>query len=569
MNYKYYKGEFKGLSAKKDSVLSIGKHNFYDFKWSYIQIKNIQEIEAYDVEKEKIGDYYFTNVIKPKKYTLIPFYFQSIHSRLFEIKSKKDFFWIEYVSVFLPKLRRRPDVFISVNEENYFNENLHDVLLRDIKLNEDTNAYVKKDFVELNGTIYFKIEIPKVVQPTPIEFESNNGMNRSENVDLNGDGDTTFTVEVDSTSTGSGDSIQKPITDPIHLPPPGPTLPKLSTKFFSIFFSTLFWLILLASFWVFFPNYFYFALVAFIGWFITRFTSNSTLKSIFTFLFAGAILFFLFSLFSNKDAFVDPTVAKKDGSIVVSPPKQVDKNGEVDYEITKNINWFDFLKNKFQLVYTTSVQSFFQSQKEHNQAEINISKSAKNPISYYNKLFLKLELLDETKIDSIVRLLSKKAESKRLNQLQTAEMVTTFIQEIPYVLIHQSSCKQIMDASPDDSFVVKYHNEQKPCMPNIPGGVQSPYEFLHNLKGDCDTRSLLGYSILKKLNIASSVWVSKAYGHSVLGIGLPIGNGVYKNIKGINHYPVELTAKEFRLGMIAPQHRDMSNWDIALYSNNY
>jgi hypothetical protein len=277
----------------------------------------------------------------------------------------------------------------------------------------------------------------------------------------------------------------------------------------------------------------------------------------------------LFSLFSNKDAFVDPTVAKKDGSIVVSPPKQVDKNGEVDYEITKNINWFDFLKNKFQLVYTTSVQSFFQSQKEHNQAEINISKSAKNPISYYNKLFLKLELLDETKIDSIVRLLSKKAESKRLNQLQTAEMVTTFIQEIPYVLIHQSSCKQIMDASPDDSFVVKYHNEQKPCMPNIPGGVQSPYEFLHNLKGDCDTRSLLGYSILKKLNIASSVWVSEAYGHSVLGIGLPIGNGVYKNIKGINHYPVELTAKGFRLGMIAPQHRDMSNWDIALYSNNY
>ena len=151
MNYKYYKGEFKGLSAKKDSVLCIGKHNFYDFKWSYIQIKNIQEIEAYEIEKEKIGDYYFTNVIKPKKYILLPFYCQSIHSRFFEIKSKKDFFWIEYVSVFLPKLRRRPEVFISVNEENYFNENLHDVLLRDIKLNEDSNAYVKKDFVELNG----------------------------------------------------------------------------------------------------------------------------------------------------------------------------------------------------------------------------------------------------------------------------------------------------------------------------------------------------------------------------------------------------------------------------------
>lgn len=568
MNYKYYKGDFTGLSTKKDSVLSIGKHNFYDFKWSYIQIKNIQEIEAYDVEKEKLGDYYFSNVIKPKKYLLLPFYFQSIHSRSFEIKSKKDFFWIEYVSVFLPKLRKRPDVFISVNEENYFNENLHDVLLRKIQLNEDSNVYAKKDFIELNGTIYFKIEIPKVVPPTPIEFESKNGLNRSENVDLIG-ADSTLTVEADSASTDSDATIQEPIIDPIKEPQPGPTLPKLSSKFFSIFFTTLFWLMLLASFWVFFPNYFYFALVAFIGWFITRFTSNSTLKSIFSFLFAGALLFFLFSLFSNKEAFVDPTVTKKDGSIEVSPPKQVDKNGEIDYEITKNINWYDFLTNKFQLIYTTSVQSFFETQKEHNQAEINLRKTAKNPISYYNKLFLKLELLDETKIDSIVRVLSNKAVAKKLNQLQTAEMVTTFIQEIPYVLIHQSSCKEIMDSSPDDSFVVKYHNEQKPCMPNVPGGVQSPYEFLHNLKGDCDTRSLLGYSILKKLNIASSVWVSEAYGHSILGIGLPIGNGVYKNIKGINHYPVELTAKGFRLGMIAPQHRDMSNWDIALYSNNY
>jgi hypothetical protein len=63
--------------------------------------------------------------------------------------------------------------------------------------------------------------------------------------------------------------------------------------------------------------------------------------------------------------------------------------------------------------------------------------------------------------------------------------------------------------------------------------------------------------------------VSEAYGHSILGVGLPVGNGVYKTIKGLNHYGVELTNKGFRLGMIAPQQRDMSNWDIALYSNTF
>jgi len=109
--------------------------------------------------------------------------------------------------------------------------------------------------------------------------------------------------------------------------------------------------------------------------------------------------------------------------------------------------------------------------------------------------------------------------------------------------------------------------ENKPCLPNIPGGVQSPYEFAHNLMGDCDTRSLLGYTILKKLGIPCSLWVSEAYGHSVLGVGLPIGNGTYKQINGIRHYPTELTAKGFRLGMIAPEQQNMSNWDITLFFN--
>ena len=571
MNYKYYKGDFTGLSAKKNSVLSIGKHNFYDFKWSYIQIKNIQEIEAYDVEKEKIGDYYYSNVIRPKKYILWPFYLQSIHSRLFEIKTKKDFFWIEYASVFLPKLRRRPDFFIPVNEDNYFNENLHDVVLRDIKLKENSNAYINKDFVELNGTIYFKIKIPEVKKPTTTEIENNNGMNRSENVVLKGEIDTTTVIENAKGETGTGEIINGPITEPIENP--GPTLPSFSGKWLGILFGTFLWILLLGFFWLFFPNYFIFALIAFVGWFISRFIANTNLKFIFNLLFIGAFLIFLGTIFMNRDSFIDPTVDKKDGSVKINPPKPVKKEGaseeDIDYEISKDISWFDFITNKYELQYNTSVQSFFESQKEHVAADITFLKTAKDPISYYRKLFNKLELLDETKIDSIVRLLANKAESKKLNQLQTAEMVTTFIQEIPYVLVHQNSCQQIMESEPGDSFVVTYHNEQKPCLANIPGGIQSPYEFLHNLKGDCDTRSLLAYSILKKLNIAASVWISETYGHSVLGIGLPIGNGVYKSINGVKHYPVELTSKGFRLGMIAPQHKDMSNWDIALYSNNY
>ena len=90
---------------------------------------------------------------------------------------------------------------------------------------------------------------------------------------------------------------------------------------------------------------------------------------------------------------------------------------------------------------------------------------------------------------------------------------------------------------------------------------------MHNLKGDCDTRSLYAFTILKELGIPASVWISETYGHSVLGVGLPVGNGFYKEINGVKHYAVELTAKGFRLGMISPEQQIQSNWDIALFYN--
>jgi hypothetical protein len=175
---------------------------------------------------------------------------------------------------------------------------------------------------------------------------------------------------------------------------------------------------------------------------------------------------------------------------------------------------------------------------------------------------------DNSKIKEIVAQFSDKARSKNLNQLETAEMVTTFVQEIPYYLVHDYTCEQVINNS-NSSFISEYHNDGRPCLPNVPGGVQSPYEFLHNLKGDCDTRSLLAFSILKELGISASVWVSEAYGHSILGVGLPFTGGVNKNIDGITHYGVELTAKGYRIGMVSPEHNNMSNWNVALSYNQH
>jgi hypothetical protein len=69
------------------------------------------------------------------------------------------------------------------------------------------------------------------------------------------------------------------------------------------------------------------------------------------------------------------------------------------------------------------------------------------------------------------------------------------------------------------------------------------------------------------LGISSSVWVSEQYGHSILGVGVPVSSGAQKSVMGVPHYGVELTAKGYRLGMISPDQRNLRNWDIALYKN--
>lgn len=531
MNYKCFKGNFTGISNTKDLVLSLGKHNFYNFNWSYIKITDIVAINEYDVEKEKTGDFYYNKQINSKN------------------------FW----------RRNSPDIFIPVTEDHFFEGELHEVIVKDFKMDGDSQGYIKKDFIELTGTIYFKIKQP-VIKPIAILTQTSTiGTNRSEKIDdtITQEYTTTFIEDVVS-------SIEKinVATNPIST-----SFPTVSRNWLSKIFGVFFWLFLLSFFWLFLHQYFYLALFGAIGWLISRFLTNRFLKTAFNLIFGAVFLMFLATLFSNKGSLIDPTIPKKEGTIKISPPKQVKTNDsnfdDPDYEIEKEINWYDFITNKYGLKYITTVKSFFETQKNHSKVDNLYSKTSTNPISYFNKLYSNLEAFDSKKIDSIVKVLGKKASEKKLNQIQTAEMVVTFIQEIPYVLVHQNSCEQVMHSDKEDSFIVTYHQDKKPCLPNIPGGVQSPYEFLHNLKGDCDTRSLLGYAILKKMNISASVWVSQAYGHSILGVGLPVGNGVSKNVNGLNHYGVELTNKGFRLGVISPQQRDMSNWDIALYFNNF
>lgn len=232
-----------------------------------------------------------------------------------------------------------------------------------------------------------------------------------------------------------------------------------------------------------------------------------------------------------------------------------------DYLIDHEVLWKDFINNDYDSKYITSTLKFAESNRMHNAwASVPQNKVS----NFWGEIYDNMSTSDNPKLDSLVRYFQNERQAKGLNELEAAEMVVAFIQEIPYVLVHDGSCAE---ASAQGGFMAEYHSEGRECLAEIVAGVQSPYEFIHNMKGDCDTRSLLGYTILSKMKIPCSIWVSQAYGHSIMGVALPAQSKNYKTVNGMRHFGVELTARGFRVGMMASDQIDMDNWTVVLFNN--
>lgn len=134
-------------------------------------------------------------------------------------------------------------------------------------------------------------------------------------------------------------------------------------------------------------------------------------------------------------------------------------------------------------------------------------------------------------------------QARTMDAREQLEAMVTCVQSIPYSLVLDIPCP--VDAGP--------------CKGMAPFGLNPPAGFVADLKGDCDTRALLLYSLLDRKGYDVAILLSERYTHAMLGVAAR-AQGAYLAHEGKRYYFWETTARGFRLGELHPRYGDLRYW---------
>ena len=241
---------------------------------------------------------------------------------------------------------------------------------------------------------------------------------------------------------------------------------------------------------------------------------------------------------------------------VVTTKILIEKNDTIPV-FTSNRSWKDNYGNRF---------SGPLSVREKDYLALHNHISNFRPLSggnFWGNLYNYIEQKDTPSLDLVMEMFSEINAEKKLNQMEFAEMVVSCIQDIPYSFVFQDKC--FPADYYEDSIKDLLENCPECCIGNVLYGIQNPVTFIKNLKGDCDTRTVLIYSILKYFNYDVAILNSDFYRHSIIGINLPT-SGLYKTNNGKKYVVWETTAKYFKAGSLPATFDDIRHWNVILTS---
>ena len=175
------------------------------------------------------------------------------------------------------------------------------------------------------------------------------------------------------------------------------------------------------------------------------------------------------------------------------------------------------------------------------------------------------------------------AQSRSLSGEDALNMAVTMVQNIPYTLVHNGTHEFIEqhEINTGGNFIKEYHKKPENiplkrelfggCEPGVePCGVYAPAEFAAGLRGDCDTRTVFLYVLLKEMGF--DVAVANGPGHSMLVTSVVPQNPAAPFIihKGMKYYFWETTVFYNNASGSGPRNGDTprdfnpAQWNIVL-----
>ncbi len=229
-----------------------------------------------------------------------------------------------------------------------------------------------------------------------------------------------------------------------------------------------------------------------------------------------------------------------------------------DTIITRFRTWQDYDGNRYEGSYQIKKSDFNKAHYYKN--NLKLYQTEQNT---YDEMIYRLKEHDKNSLNGIYKLFDSLKVSNKLDKIQFAEVVVSFVQDIPYTLILDKDC----DISfYKDEFIINYLSKSNAkCDGNQRFGINTPIEFLTSLNGDCDTRTLLLYTVLEHYDYDVALLCSDQYGHSIIGINLPI-NGTAINYYNQRYVVWETTAHGIRPGILSQQFSNLNNWRISIKS---
>lgn len=220
--------------------------------------------------------------------------------------------------------------------------------------------------------------------------------------------------------------------------------------------------------------------------------------------------------------------------------------------------WEDYDGNKYEGYIWTKSSDYNKSKYYKN----NLNLKQNTPRAYDEVIYL-LKEYDKHNLNGVYQLFDSIREKNQLSNLKFAELIVSFIQDIPYAVILPDDCNPNLY---DDKFIQDYLNSKDAkCDSYEKFGINTPVEFMSNLFGDCDTRTLLLYTMLAHYGFDVALFSSEYYSHSIIGVNLPFNGITYKY--GNQRYVLwETTAPNIRAGVLPKEISNINYWRISLKS---